>query len=188
VANPENLKPAEPGNALALKHGANSETRVRAVATVQKRRLLRQGPRAQELNKQAAKAHEQRYAGSKEVDEYGMRLDRRGFDATHGLLNSVHLYQHGYFKRTGHFAGDRKTLDPDGSLLKRYVGQLEMRLGEDGGYWAWTPTPTGVVFGIAARDDDFNNYWVYVAEEPPRGGIDADERWKHILEADYPYW
>lgn len=42
MANPENLRPAQPGNALALKHGATSEPRVRAVATVQKRRLLRQ--------------------------------------------------------------------------------------------------------------------------------------------------
>jgi hypothetical protein len=47
------------------------------------------GPRAQELNRQAAEAHEQRYADGKEVDEWGMRLDRRGFDEAHGLLNSL---------------------------------------------------------------------------------------------------
>ncbi len=146
------------------------------------------GPRAKELNEKAAVDREQRWAGSNQTDEWGRRRDRRGFDAAHGLLNSVHLYQHGYFKRTGGFARDRKTLDPDGSLLGRYKAELEMHLAEDGGYWAWTGTTPGVVFGIAARDDDFNNYWVYVAEGPPCGGIDEDERWEHILEADYPDW
>jgi hypothetical protein len=145
-------------------------------------------PRAQELNKQAAEEHERRYAGSKDVDEYGMRLDRRGFDEAHGLLNSVHLYQHGYFTRTGHFTADRKALDPDGILLGRYEGELGMRLDEEGGYWAWALTTTGVVFGIAARDGDFN-YWVYFADgEPPEGGVGADERWKHITESHYPDW
>ncbi len=146
------------------------------------------GPPAQELNEQAAEAHEQRYAGSNEVDEFGGRLDRRGFDAAHGLLNSVHLYQHGHLKRTGRFAANRAELDPAAALLDRYDAGLEMRLDDDGGYWAWTETPTGVVFGIAARDEDFNNYWVFVAVEAPPGGVDVDDRWKHILEAYYPDW
>jgi len=64
-----------------------------------------------------------------------------------------------------------------------------MRLADDGGYWACSPTPTGVVLGIAARDDDFHNYWVCVAEEPPVGGVDEDERWKHITDPDLsPVW
>jgi hypothetical protein len=147
------------------------------------------GPRAQELTKQAAEAHEQRYAGSKEVDEWGIRLDRRGFDAAHGLLNSVHLYQHGKRKHKGRFAADRQQLDPDRSLLKRYDAELEMGLADDGGYWAWTETPPGIVFGIAARDDDFNNYWVYAAEEPPKGGLGEDERWRHITDPELsPDW
>lgn len=147
------------------------------------------GPRAQELNAQAAAAHEQHYAGSEEVDEWGMRLDRRGFDAAHGLLNSVHLYQHGHFKNKGRFAPDRKALDPDGSLHKRYEAEFKMGIEKDGGYWAWTETPTEVVFGIAARDDDFNNHWVYVAEEPPTGGVHEDDRWQHITDPELsPDW
>jgi hypothetical protein len=43
--------PAARGNGLAVKHGAHSETRVNPVATVQKRRLLRQiGLRAADLD------------------------------------------------------------------------------------------------------------------------------------------
>jgi hypothetical protein len=34
------------------------------------------------------------------------------------------------------FAADRKTLDPDGTLLKRYNAEREIRLGDDGSYWA----------------------------------------------------
>jgi hypothetical protein len=148
------------------------------------------GPRAEELNKKAAEEHERRYAGSKEVDEWGMRLDRRGFDDAHMLLSNVHLYQHGYLGRHNRFAPDRRTLDPDGSLLGRYEGDLEIRVTEDGGgYWAWVTTTPGVVFGQAAQDGDYNNYWVYFADdEAPRGGISDDERWLHILEADYPDW
>jgi hypothetical protein len=42
---------AKPGNVLALRHGAGSERRVKRVATVQKRRLLRQiGLRARDLD------------------------------------------------------------------------------------------------------------------------------------------
>ena len=42
---------AQPGNVLALKHGAHSEPAVKRVATVQKRRLLRQiGLRAGDLD------------------------------------------------------------------------------------------------------------------------------------------
>jgi hypothetical protein len=55
-------------------------------------------------------------------------------------------------------------------------------------YWSWAKTPTDMVFGIAARDDDFNNYWIYVADgDEPRGGA-GSAGWKHILEADFPDW
>ena len=148
------------------------------------------GPRAEELNNKAAEEHERRYAGSKEIDEWGMRLDRRGFDDANRLLHNVHLFQHGYFGRHSHFAPDRQTLDPDGSLLRRFEGDLEMGTTADSGsYWAWVITPPKVVFGLAARDGDFNNYWIYFADgDMPLGNVGEDERWQHILEADYPDW
>jgi hypothetical protein len=46
-----NLRPARPGNTLALKHGATSERQIGTEAGNQKRRLLRQiGLRANELD------------------------------------------------------------------------------------------------------------------------------------------
>ena len=107
-------------------------------------------------------------------------------DVRPNLRTPQHLYQHGYFLRRGRFAPDRKTLDPHGKLLR--AGQLEMHLS-DAGYYALVPTPTSVIFGIAFRNNDFNDYWVYVGEEPPPGGIDEDARWKHITDPDVsPDW
>jgi len=103
------------------------------------------GPRAQELNAQAAKAHEESYAGSKKVDEWGRRLDRRGFDVASQLLQRVHLYQYGYLQRTGGFASDQRTLDPTGELLRADGLELEL-VADGGGYRAWVPTPPGVFF------------------------------------------
>lgn len=146
------------------------------------------GPRAKELNEQAAAEHEQRWAGSTKLDEWGRRRDQRGLETARAVLHRVHLYQHGHLVNHGRFAPDQRTLDADGRLLRADDVQLEIVLDEDGGYRAWTPTPPGVFFGLAARDDDFNNYWVYLAEEPPAGGIDEDARWTHILEAEYADW
>lgn len=137
------------------------------------------GPRAQELNAQAAAGYECRWAGSEARDEWGMRRDQRGFAEAKRLLHTVHSYQFGGFKRSGSFAPDLYTLDVSGKLSG--ADGLELRADESA-YWAWIPTPTGIVFGIAARDGDFNNYWVYVGTEPPTGGVDMDARWRHITD------
>ncbi len=44
-----------------------------------------------------------------------------------------------------------------------------------------------MVFGIALRGGEYS-HWQYVGDETPRGGIDGDERWKHITVADTPDW
>jgi hypothetical protein len=144
-------------------------------------------PRAELLNAEAAEAHERQYAGSRDVDEWGMRLDRRGFDEAQALLHSVHLFQHGYYLREGCFAPSRETLDPTGTLLSEEI-ELKMELAEDGSYAAWVTTPPGAAFGLAAKDDDFNSYWLFQADGPPVGGIEEDDRWVHLLEADFPDW
>ncbi len=51
MAGVQNLKPAEPGNLLAVTHGSTSEARIRPVARNQRRRVLRQlGTRAADLD------------------------------------------------------------------------------------------------------------------------------------------
>jgi hypothetical protein len=144
------------------------------------------GPRAKQLNADAASAHERRWTGSDAIDEWGRRRDRRGFDTAKLLLHDVHLYQHGHFLRHGSFAPNQATLDPAGKLLRK--GRTEIELTPDG-YYAYATTPTGVVFGMAARNHDFNDQWIYVDEEPPTGGIGDDERWRHITDSELsPDW
>ena len=63
-----------------------------------------------------------------------------------------------------------------------------MVLTEDG-YYADSPTPTGLVSGMAARNDDFNDHWIFVGEDPPAGGIGEDDRWRHITDPELsPDW
>lgn len=144
-------------------------------------------PRARELNERAAQEHERRYADSKGLNEYGRRLDRRGFREARDLLDKVHLYQHGHYKRSARFAADRAALDPGRGLPSI---DLELVTAEDSSaYHAWTETPTGVVFGFSQQDGDFNNYWVFVEEEPPVGGVGEDERWHHMSDPEgSPDW
>ncbi len=133
--------------------------------------------RAEVLNKAAAEARERRYAGSKELDEYGGRLDRRGFDEAKKLLFDISAYQFGSHKRRGRYAAGPKELDPSGQLLDGKT--FELGTSDDGQeYWAWVETPTGLVFGIAGRGGD-HRVWQYQGEEPPAGGIDSEADWRH---------
>lgn len=133
--------------------------------------------RAEVLNKAAAEARERRYAGSKELDEYGGRLDRRGFDEAKKLLFDISAYQFGSHKRRGRYAAGRKELDPSGQLLDGKT--FELGTSDDGQeYWAWVETPTGLVFGIAGRGGD-HPVWQYQGEDPPAGGIDSEADWRH---------
>jgi hypothetical protein len=63
-----------------------------------------------------------------------MRLDRRGFDEAHGLLNSVHLYQHGHrqYKGASPQIGRRLTQTAPSQAVRD--APLEMRLAYNGGY------------------------------------------------------
>jgi hypothetical protein len=147
------------------------------------------GPRAKEIGAKADADYERRWAESKEVDEWGARRDQRGFSEAKVLLHDVHLFQHGYCQRHGRFAPDRQALDPTDSLLGKHKPELHMRVNDEASeYWAWVKTPTGTVFGLAARGGDFNDWWVFVAdEEGPTGGPDTSG-WQHILEADFADW
>jgi len=135
--------------------------------------------RADVLNKAAAEARERRYAGSKELDEYARRLDRRGFDGAKKLLQDISAAQFGSHKRRGRYAAGRKELDPSGRLLDGKT--FELRTSDDGQeYWAWVDTPTGLVFGIAGRGGD-HAVWQYQGEQPPAGGIDSEAGWRHVV-------
>lgn len=147
------------------------------------------GPRAEKIAARKDAEYERRWAGSKEVDEWGARRDQRGFDDARMLLHDVHLFQYGYRQQHGRYAAGRHALDPAGILLGKYTSELRMQVSEDSSeYWAWVRTPTAMVFGIAAGSDEFNDWWKFVADDvEPEGGA-GTPGWQHILEADFPDW
>ncbi len=140
--------------------------------------------RADALGSQAQAARERRYAGSKEVDEWGRRLDRRGFSKAKQLLFELSGYQLGFHRREGRYAPHQATLDPHRILLGERT--VDMRVREDTQeYWAWQATPTGMVFAIAGRSGDYP-VWQYQGEKPPVGGIDSDADWRHVATDEAP--
>jgi len=133
--------------------------------------------RADALGRDAEKARERRHAGSKEVDESGQRLDRRGFAEAKTFLLELSGLQLGFHRRSGRYAVTQAILDPTGVLLRGR--DFELRAREDGQeYWAWKEAPAGMVFGIAGRDGEWA-VWQYQGEEPPPGGIDSEADWRH---------
>jgi hypothetical protein len=141
-------------------------------------------PRADELNERLRLEREARFAGSKELDEEGRRLDRRGFDAAKKLLFDISAYQYGVYQKRQRYAAGRDELDPSGNLLGAH--EFELRTSDDAQeYWAWVVTPTGVVFGMAGRGGD-HPVWQYQGEEPPEGGINSDADWRHVARDSAP--
>jgi hypothetical protein len=133
--------------------------------------------RADQLGREAEQARERRHAGSKEVNEWGQQLDRRGFAEAKTFLLELSGLQLGFRRRSGRYAATDDDLDPTGVLLRDR--DFELRARDDGQeYWAWKGTPTGMVFGIAARDGEWP-VWQYQGEEPPAGGIDSGADWRH---------
>ncbi len=143
-------------------------------------------PRAVELQEQAAEERNRRYAGSKEVDQWGRRIDQRGFKEAKALLRNVQGRQKTFYLQHQRYATDRKTLDRGGSLK----GDFELRTSPNAqAWWAWAVTEPAVVFGLASRDGEFQER-EFVAEDPPTGGIGQDNRWRNLYEGDeeYPDW
>jgi len=140
-------------------------------------------PIAAQQNEQRKRAHEERHAGSDERDSYGRRMDRRGFDDAQSTLQRLEGWQLGHWKRCGRYAAKLKELDPDGKYL--IAKGLALRACPDKeAYFAWAPTPPGIVFGIAGRKGE-TIPWRYVGETPPPPDLGAPE-WRHDLEDD-PY-
>jgi hypothetical protein len=138
-------------------------------------------PIAAEQNEQRRRAHEERYAGSLERDEYGRRMDRRGFDEAQSTLQRLEGWQIGHWKRRGRYGTKLEDLDPAGKYLT--ARGLTLRANPDQGtYFAWAPTAPGVVFGIAGRSGD-SIPWRYVGETAPALDLGAPG-WRHDVEDD----
>lgn len=140
-------------------------------------------PIATKQNEQRNRAREDRYAGSEERDDYGRRLDRRGFDDVQSTLQRLEGWQLGHWKRRGRYAMKLEELDPDRKYLT--AKGLALRADPDKEvYIAWAPTPPGIVFGIAGRKGE-TIPWRYVGETSPPFDIESPE-WRHDID-DMPH-
>jgi len=144
-------------------------------------------PLAREQADRARREHVERHAGSRERDEDGRLLDRRGFDHAQRVLGYARGQQHRHFADHGEYAQSQPELDPSGLVFEG--ADVPMRRSADGRtFWAWTATETGYVFAVAVRDGEWSG-WEFADWTPPHGGPDADDRWRSLLtDEPHPEW
>jgi hypothetical protein len=129
---------------------------------------------------------EQRYAGSDELDEWGRRLDRRGFDRVQRALEKIELYQHGRFSRAG-YAADVRQLEMNNEFWS--IPGIELQVSADGqSFRAWAPTDGGITFGVAGREGEQIG-WRYQGQNPPPTDVLVGNAWRHLLKDEpHPDW
>jgi hypothetical protein len=141
-------------------------------------------PLARAKASQLAREEEVRHAGSREKDEFGRRLDRRGFKDAQDALTKLAQYQHGHFTHQGRYETRLEDLDKPNGLPS--VQGLRLETSADRlSYRAWMPTKTSVVMGVAGEGGNFEG-WKYVGEGPPPVDVVGSEGWRHDLE-DMPH-
>lgn len=143
-------------------------------------------PVARERLQRLWREREEQHAGSRERDEHGKWLDRRGFeDAQTHLQHTIRGMQMAFHRREGRYADTRSEIDPTGLVLED-VCDFELRTSPSGDqFWAWIVTPSGYVLGVASKDAEWAS-WFYADEEPPSGGIGSDARWRHEATDEWP--
>jgi hypothetical protein len=126
---------------------------------------------------------EERYAGSDEMDEWGCRLDRRGFDSVQNALTTIQLYQNARFSRAG-YASDVRELEANEEFSS--IPDIEMVISADGRcFRVWAPTEGGIFFGVAGHDGEQIG-WRYQGTTPPSADFLTDPEWRHLLK-DEPH-
>ena len=137
-------------------------------------------PIVQVKAKQWLQDREAKYAGSKDVDEEGRRMDRRGFDQAKESLMRLATFQFGHFRRHGASARVIHEILPTimAPLLDVQPSDIVLHTDMEGReYWMYTRTPADYVFGVAGRDGE-QAVWLYASEHEPVGGI-ANDDWRH---------
>jgi hypothetical protein len=145
-------------------------------------------PRAAVLTDQWQAAHEAKYAGSMERDSEGKRLDQRGFIETRDSLRWLAIRETNEHRNHGRYNSDLNGMFPREGIggMKRRDGTT-LTVAPDGQlWWAWCPSDTSLVFGIAARGGAVTSY--YYADDEPPGPLGHDKRWVHELDERPPDW
>lgn len=143
-------------------------------------------PLADIENARLIRQWEERHTGSHELDEFGRRLDRRGFKEAQASLESVASYQFGRFKHKGSYADSLDELDL--GRRKTAAEGLVLKRSDDGtSYRAWAPTPPGIYFGIAGAEGELIA-WRYQGGGPPPADLSDADAWRREDEGFHPDW
>lgn len=139
------------------------------------------------LQEQAAE-REARHASSTERDEYGRRLDRRGFRQAKDSLTALRNLQDRFYEAHGRCVGWVDEIDPQRVLRDMFPG-AHTRCSEDAQtYWAWAETPANYVFAVSGKSGE-RGRWEYAGEDVPVGGVGSDEDWRHTFSSErHPDW
>jgi hypothetical protein len=135
----------------------------------------------------AAREREARFAGSKERDKDGRRLDRRGFPEAKNSASTLAALQDRFYERNGHYAPSAEEIDPEGVLHDMFVGAETSCSTDSQTYLAWAIAETGYVFAVSGRDGE-QTRWQYAGEERPSGGVGSQDDWRGVLDPAHPDW
>lgn len=146
-------------------------------------------PRARALSDTRRQAQFERWAGSDELDEYGARKDRRGFDHGMRCLRAVSARMIAEHRRAKRYPSESLSELFQGDIGNRLVDHQRTTLivapfGES--YFAYHETPTGFCLGVAAGDEPTLEYR-FAGPTPPTGGI-GETDWRGILDELPPDW
>lgn len=170
------------GRSLAFDTRENSTKVLVALISV----IAWAAPIGRELAAEATAERQRRYAGSKDLDDDGRRLDRRGFTEGKALLLEIQLFQHGHFTRKGRYTNSIEAFPfaEDAKRAFSYNGASVRVEASDDEFHAVYVTPTGFVFGVAGRGGEYNESWRYAGDTQPAGGPDTDTGWRHTTRDD----
>lgn len=139
------------------------------------------GPIAHVETERRQTVDEARWAGSREVDADGKRMDRRGFVETRDTLRSLAIREGNEHRQHGAYRADLASMFPGGavSIMKGGLPRIEtirLTVADDRqSWWAWAPSDSDFCFGIAGGNGEVTNR--YYAGVGAPGPPDSDARW-----------
>lgn len=134
-------------------------------------------------------AREAAHAGTDDRDQHGRRLSRAGFVEAKFALEALADYQDSFHDQHGRYARSIEELDPTELLLRDEFPDAGTAAATDGQrYWAWLPTGSDYVFGLAGAGGEAIR-WRYAGRRFPAGGPGGDAGWRHpVDDPAHPDW
>ena len=136
-------------------------------------------PRSRAQAEERHRKQEEKNTGSRDRDDNGRWLDRRGFDQAKEDLNLISLWQRVVRSTSGQYStGILSNLQMKSGQKLNHPDRIQLRVSEDGHtYFAWCTTESGYVLGEASSET-IEKYWHFAGEADPVGGPEKDSGWR----------